>query len=64
MTEFIDSQVPSLRGWSLEETQAYERSMIPMGRRARKEEIAQVVIQALLGPEFMTGSIIGLTGGK
>lgn len=64
MTDMVDEIVPKLRGWTLEEAQAYERSMIPMGRRARKDEVAAAVLWSLNGPEFMTGSIIDVAGGK
>lgn len=64
MTDYIDAVVPNLRGWTLEEAQAYERSMIPMGRRALKTEVAEAAIWATRGPEFMTGSIIDVAGGK
>lgn len=64
MTDYIDEVVPPLRGWTLDEAQAYERSMIPMGRRALKSEVAEAAIWATRGPEFMTGSIIDVAGGK
>lgn len=64
MTDYIDEVVPPLRGWTLEEAQAYERSMIPMGRRAYKHEVAEAAIWATRGPQFMTGSIIDIAGGK
>lgn len=64
MTDYIDEVVPPLRGWTLDEAQAYERSMIPMGRRAYKTEVAEAALWATRGPEFMTGSIIDVAGGK
>lgn len=64
MTDYIDEVVPTLRGWTLEEAQSYERSMIPMGRRADKAEVAEAALWATRGPEFMTGSIIDIAGGK
>lgn len=64
MTKEIDEVVPALRGWTLAKAKAYERSMIPMGRRARKDEVAEAVLWSLRGPEFMTGSIIDVAGGK
>lgn len=64
MTEMVDEIVPALRGWTLEEAQSYERSLVPMGRRAYKSEVAEAVLWSLRGPEFMTGSIIDVTGGK
>jgi len=64
MTDMIDVIVPRLRGWTLEEAQSYERSMIPMGRRAHKSEVAEAALWSLRGPQFMTGSIIDVAGGK
>lgn len=64
MTAYIDEVVPPLRGWTLDEAQAYERSLIPMGRRAQKSEVAEAALWATRGPEFMTGSIIDVAGGK
>lgn len=64
MTLDIDVEVQHQRGWTYEELREYERSQIPMGRRAWKYEIAQVVLQTLVGPEFLTGSNIEITGGK
>lgn len=64
MTEYIDREVPKLRGWTLEQANEYERSMIPMGRRATKAEVAEVVLSTLQGPEYLTGANIELNGGK
>lgn len=64
ITEYIDASVPEFRGWTPEAAAQYERASIPMGRRCHKEEVAQVMLDILEGPEFLTGSIIKLTGGK
>jgi NAD(P)-dependent dehydrogenase (short-subunit alcohol dehydrogenase family) len=64
MTDYIDEVVPVMRNWSPQEAQAYERSMIPMGRRATKDEVVQTILFALNGPEYLSGSIIEITGGK
>lgn len=64
MTEKIDALIPTLRGWTPEQAREYEMSLVPMGRRARKDEVAQLVLDVLEGPEFLTGAIIPLTGGK
>lgn len=64
MTTTIDAEVQQQRRWSLEEAQAYERSMIPMGRRAEKQEVAELILKVLEGPDFMTGSNVEITGGK
>lgn len=64
MTMDIDIEVQQQRGWTEEEARAYERTMIPMGRRAEKYEVAQVILSTLIGPDFLTGSNIEITGGK
>lgn len=64
MTAYIDQMVPPFRGWTSEQAAEYERMGIPMGRRARVDEVADLVIATLRLPSFMTGSIINLTGGK
>lgn len=64
MTAAVDEQVKRQRGWTAEEAKAYEMSLMPMGRRCTKQEVAQVVCDVLNGPEFMTGAIIPITGGK
>lgn len=64
MTDWIDETVPEFRGWTKEEARSYELASIPKGRRAMKEEVAEIVLSTLTGPDFLTGSIIELTGGK
>lgn len=64
MTRYIDMMVPQIRGWSVEKAAEYERSQIPMARRATPEEIARVVLSVLDGPEYLTGSIITVNGGR
>lgn len=64
MTEYIDATVPGFRGWDPEKAAAYEASMLPMGRRVTKAEVAEVVTNVLFGPAYLTGSIIDITGGK
>jgi NAD(P)-dependent dehydrogenase (short-subunit alcohol dehydrogenase family) len=64
MQEYIDKTVPVFRGWTVEEARSYEESQNPMGRRATTEEIAHVTIDVLFGPEYMTGSIVTVNGGR
>lgn len=64
MTEKVDRLIPKIRGWSPERTKAYELSMSPSQRRCTVDEVAKLAVDILLGPEFLTGSIIPLTGGK
>jgi len=64
MTAHVDGVIPKIRGWSPERARAYEDSMSPSGRRCTTEEVAQLAVDLLLGPEFLTGAIVPLTGGK
>ncbi len=64
MTNYVDGQVQKLRGWTREEAMEYEKSLIPMGKRVTKLEVAEVVKSTLDGPWFQTGAIIDITGGK
>ena len=64
MTDYIDETVPGFRGWTPEQARSYEMGNMPMKRRATVDEVVELVFQVLNGPEFMTGSIIKLTGGK
>jgi NAD(P)-dependent dehydrogenase (short-subunit alcohol dehydrogenase family) len=64
MTEYIDDVVPEIRRWTPEAAARYEQSQIPAGRRATKDEVADLVYHTLCGPEYMTGSILTLNGGR
>ena len=64
MTNYIDATVPGFRGWDPEKAAAYEASLLPMGRRITKVEVAQVVRDVLFGPAYQTGTIVDITGGK
>lgn len=64
LTNRIDKEVQGLRGWTPEEASKYELATIPMGRRAEKDEIAAAVMLMLSGPDYMTGAILDVTGGK
>lgn len=62
--EFIDATVPAFRDWTPERAAEYERSQIPMRRRASVEEVAAEIRHVLFGAEYMTGSIITINGGR
>lgn len=64
MTKYIDSKVPAFRGWTPEQARNYERSQIPMGRRATVDEVAEVIESVLYGPDYLTGAIIPVNGGR
>jgi NAD(P)-dependent dehydrogenase (short-subunit alcohol dehydrogenase family) len=64
MSNAIDLAVREANGWSEEEAKSYELSRIPMGRRALKSEVAAMVYGVLAGPQYLTGSIIEIAGGR
>lgn len=64
LTDWIDETVPKFRGWTRAEAAGYEMAGVPKKRRAYKDEVAQLTISTLLGPDFVSGSIIDITGGK
>jgi NAD(P)-dependent dehydrogenase (short-subunit alcohol dehydrogenase family) len=64
MTEYIDRTVPKIRDWTPEHADKYERSQCPAGRRGMPAEVADLVFNTLRGPEYLTGSIITMNGGR
>jgi len=64
MSDYIDATVPLFRDWTSEQALAYERSNVPTGRRATKNEIADTIRWLLFGPAQMTGAIIDVNGGR
>lgn len=64
MTVSIDREVMEQRDWTREQALEYERSLIPMGRRGNKGEVADLIMHTLLGPVYMTGANIEINGGK
>lgn len=64
MTRQLDRDVLAQRGWTAEQAAEYEASLIPMRRRALPQEVAHVIADVLRGPQYMTGSIVEITGGK
>lgn len=64
MTAYIDNTVPKIRNWTPTEAATYEMSQSPIGRRGDAKEIADVVFDVLYGPDFLTGSIITVNGGR
>lgn len=65
MQEYVDLRVPIIRHWTEDEARRYEKSQIPMKRRATVDEIAQVVVSVLLMPtNYLNGAIIPVNGGR
>lgn len=64
MTEYVDSRVLELRGWTPEQAEAYELASTPLGRKVTKDEVADVIEQVMFGPAAQTGEIIAVNGGR
>jgi 3-oxoacyl-[acyl-carrier protein] reductase len=64
MTQHLDEEIPVFRNWSKHQSRQYEISQIPMARRAYPEEIAHFTAQVLEGPDYLTGAILEVNGGR
>jgi NAD(P)-dependent dehydrogenase (short-subunit alcohol dehydrogenase family) len=64
MTRYIDRTIPEFRGWTEEQTRAYEKLNTPTQRRATLDEVSRTIMWVLFGPEQMTGAIIPINGGR
>jgi NAD(P)-dependent dehydrogenase (short-subunit alcohol dehydrogenase family) len=65
MQEYVDQTVPMIRKWSPDEARKYEKSQIPMKRRANVHEVASVIVSTLLMPTpYLNGAIIPVNGGR
>lgn len=64
MSNSMDAQIRSVKGWTLEEQFNAEEAAIPMRRRASAREIAEVVYSVATGPQYLTGAIIEVNGGR
>lgn len=64
MTDYVDSRVLELRGWTQERAEAYEVGSTPLGRKVTKEEVASVIAHVMFGPKAQTGEIVAVNGGR
>lgn len=64
MTDYIDSTVPILRGWTTEETLRYEAQQEVTPGRVLPEELAVVLLMMANGPRHWTGDIVTVNGGR
>jgi 3-oxoacyl-[acyl-carrier protein] reductase len=62
MTEHVDRYVSRARP-ELDHL-TYERSQIPLGRRADPDEIAKVIVDVLYSPPYLNGAIIPVNGAR
>jgi NAD(P)-dependent dehydrogenase (short-subunit alcohol dehydrogenase family) len=64
MTKYVNARVPELRGWSQDKATAYEAASTPLGRPATPEEVAQVIMDVLTGPESLNGAVVPVNGAR
>ena len=65
MQEYVDETVPKIRRWTTERAREYEGSQIPLGRRAKPDEIASVILSVMFMPtNYLNGAIIPVNGGR
>lgn len=64
MTDYIDSTVPELRGWTTEQALEYEKQQEVMPGRILPVEIAATVLMMEAGPRHWTGDIVTVNGGR
>lgn len=64
MTDYIDTTVPTLRGWTEEEAMEYEASQEVTPGRVTPEELAVTVLMMANGPKHWTGDIVTVNGGR
>ena len=64
MTDYIDSTVPILRGWTTEETLRYEALQEVVPGRVQLKELAVTALMMANGPRHWTGDIVTVNGGR
>ena len=64
MTEKTDQEIGTTRGWIPADVVLNSTQTVPVGRRGFPREIAQVVVDVMEGPKYLTGSIIEVNGGR
>lgn len=64
MQKYVDTTVQDLRKWSRDEMFEYELRQNPMGRRAQVDEVASMIELVLQMPEYVTGSVFTINGGR
>lgn len=64
MTAHMDMKIPPLRGWSVEHMLEYEMAQAVIPSRVTPEEVAQVIVSTLFGPDHLNGAVIDVNGGR
>lgn len=64
MQRQLDDEIYRFRGWSRKYAEEYEQAGMVIKRRATTQEVAQVVLDVLSGPDYLNGSIVTINGGR
>jgi NAD(P)-dependent dehydrogenase (short-subunit alcohol dehydrogenase family) len=65
MQKYIDEIVPIIRNWPEGKAREYERSQIPMGRRAKPWEVGEVIANVMcMETNYLNGAVIPVNGGR
>jgi 3-oxoacyl-[acyl-carrier protein] reductase len=65
MTKYVENKTFELRQWTPDELRDYETAQIPVGRYGTSAEVAEVVAWLLYSaPEYLTGQVIKVNGGR
>lgn len=64
MTDYIDTTVPKLRGWTEEQAMDYEVSQEVTPGRVMPGELAVTILMMVNGPRHWTGDIVTVNGGR
>lgn len=64
MQEYVDEKVAVVRGWDAEFMRTYEKQQEVVPGRLAPQEVADVVVSTLFGPDHLNGSIITINGGR
>jgi NAD(P)-dependent dehydrogenase (short-subunit alcohol dehydrogenase family) len=64
MQRYVDERVQVVRGWTEEGMLKYEDQQTVVPGRISTEEVADVILSTLQGPDHLNGSIITLNGGR
>lgn len=64
MQEYVDRTIPAVRGWTTDHAMYYERSQEVTPGRITVDAVASTIVQTLMGPAHLNGSVITINGGR
>lgn len=65
MTDYVDTRVLQIRGWTKEHAEEYELNSSPIRRKLTRAEVAEVACKVLLADaQGWTGDIVTVNGGR